>query len=206
MIDDILRRLSEAIAGDGRFLLVIAGSNGAGKSTFHDVYVRSLGLPFVNADLIARDLATGDPVERARRAGELAEDERRSLLGRGESFCMETVFSDPVGAKLGLLREARSAGYEVILVFVGIDGPDLASMRVAQRVAQGGHDVPEDRLRARFPRTLENLRRAIGEVDLALLLDNSDATSPFRPVARYERGLKVSKIRRLPPWAKGVVK
>ncbi|MBL8673746.1 MAG: hypothetical protein JNL07_02580 [Rhodospirillales bacterium] len=205
MIDDVLRRLSDAVAGDGRFLLVLAGSNGAGKSTFHDLYVRPLGLAFVNADLIARDLGIADPVARARRAGEVAEDERRSLLARGESFCMETVFSDPVGAKLGLLRDARRAGYEVVLLFIGIDGPDLSLLRVAQRVAQGGHDVPDDRLRARFPRTLENLKRAIGEVDMALLLDNSDAERPFRTVARYERGARVSRLRRLPPWAKGVV-
>ncbi len=204
MIEDILRRLTSGLPRGDRFLVVLAGSNGAGKSTFHDIYLRAFGLPFVNADLIAREIDVADPVERARRAGEIAEAERRSLLSRGESFCMETVFSDPAGAKLGFLRDARDDGYEVLLVFVGIDSPDLSLARVAQRVDQGGHDVPDDRLRARFPRTLRNLQRALGQVDIAVLLDNSDVDDPYRPVARYEHGKRVSKARRIPPWAKGI--
>lgn len=186
-------------------MLVLAGPNGAGKSTYHDVYLRALGLPLVNADLIARDLDVDDPVARVRQAAEIAEEERRLLIARGESFCMETVFSDPVGAKLDLLRDAQREGYEVILIFVGLESPELSRARVMQRVAQGGHDVPDDRLRSRFPRVLENLKGAVGFVDCALLLDNSDAQSPYRVIAFFERGKRRRKARQVPGWATGIV-
>jgi predicted ABC-type ATPase len=205
MIDDILRALAGQVAGDGRFILVLAGPNGAGKSTFHDLHVRPLGLPFVNADLIARDLEESDAEKRARAAATLADAERRQLVARGEAFCMETVFSDPAGAKLDFLRQARSAGYEVILVFIGLDSPELSLARVVQRVAQGGHDVPDERLKARYPRTLANLKAAIPAVDIALLLDNSDADVPYRFVALFEHGQRRKKARRLPAWARQIV-
>ncbi|HEX2890103.1 AAA family ATPase [Vineibacter terrae] len=204
MIDDILRTLAGHVAGDGRFILVLAGPNGAGKSTFHDLHVRPLGLPFVNADLIAGDLDTPDAAQRARQAAAQADAERQLLVTRGDAFCMETVFSDPVGAKLDFLRDAQRAGYEVILIFIGLQSAALSLARVVQRVAQGGHDVPEARLAARYPRTLANLQAAIGFVDIALLLDNSDVDLPYRFVALYERGRRRKKARRLPDWARPI--
>lgn len=205
MIDDILRTLAGRVAGDGKFILVLAGPNGAGKSTFHDLHVRSLGLPLVNADLIAHALRERNVERRARLAADMADAERREFVARGEAFCMETVFSDPVGAKLGFRREAQRTGYEIVLVFIGLDSPELSLARVVQRVAQGGHDVPDARLKARFPRTLANLRAAIASADVALLLDNSDADIPFRFVALYTGGRRRKKARRLPGWAKGIV-
>lgn len=205
MIDDILQALAGQIAGDGRFVLVLAGPNGAGKSTFYDLHVRPLGLPFVNADLIAGELDTPDGEARARAAATLADEERRQLVARGEAFCMETVFSDPVGAKLDFLREAQRQGYEIILIFIGLESPALSLARVVQRVGQGGHDVPEARLAARYPRTLANLAAAVAVVDIALLLDNSDVDVPFRFVALYERGRRRKKARRVPSWARKIV-
>lgn len=61
----------------------------------------------------------------------------------GLSFCTETVFSDPVGAKLGLLEEARTRGFAVFLIFIGLESPSLAVARVKQRVRHSGHDVPD---------------------------------------------------------------
>lgn len=119
---------------------------------------------------------------------------------------METIFSDPVGARLDLLRDAQREGYEVILVFVGLDSPDFSLARVMQRVGQGGHDMPDDRLRARFPRTLANLKVAVPFVDRALLLDNSDTRSPYRFVALFERGRRRRKARLTPSWAVEVLR
>jgi predicted ABC-type ATPase len=94
---------------------------------------------------------------------------------------METVFSDPSGDKLAFLREAMTAGYRVVLLFIGLDSPELSQARVIQRVAEGGHDVPDEKLFSRFPRTLENLARATSFVDEARLYDNSDARHPPIP-------------------------
>ena len=189
-------------------LVVVAGPNGSGKSTFVDAYLTDLGLPFVNADRVAQRLRDADPTATAeridRRAFTTAEALRRAFVAARLSFCTETVFSDPVGAKLGTLARARAGGFVVFLIFVGIDSPALSVARVAQRVQRGGHDVPDAKLHARFPRTLSNLRAAVAIVDEAYLFDNSSADHPYRIVAVYAGGKVVSQHPPLPGWTRGL--
>jgi predicted ABC-type ATPase len=190
---------------EGRWLIVVAGSNGSGKSTFFDLFLRAKGFRFVNVDLIAAGLPGGDPASISYRAAELADIERRALIARGDTFVMETVFSDPHGAKLGLLRDAKDAGYHVAFIFLGLDGPVLSSARVAQRVAQGGHDVPDEKLRARFPRTLANARSALKTADAGWVFDNSDAENPYRLVAITRDGRVVERGSPMPRWCKRIL-
>ena len=189
-------------------LLVVAGPNGAGKSTFFDEYLDGLRLPYVNADRIARILRKASPraapEEIDRRAFRESERLRKALLEASLSYCTETVFSDPVGAKLALLERARRRGFAVFLVFIGLDSPALSVARVKQRVEQGGHDIPDDRLHARFPRTLANLRAAVPLVDEAFLFDNSSSDAPYRMVAAYAGGKLVSQHPPLPAWTRGL--
>ena len=206
---------SEVIAQSQRLLIVLAGINGAGKSSLYDEYIDSPGglipasrdkLPFVNADLIARRLpATGDARADALHAASVAEQERQRLLASGASFCMETVFSDRSGSKLGFMAAARNRGYTVILLFVGLAAPDLAILRVAQRVRTGGHHVPPETVRERYPRTLINLARALPSVDLALIYDNSDADVPYRVLAAWRSGHQVLRTGDLPQWYRDVL-
>jgi predicted ABC-type ATPase len=155
----------------------------------------------VNADIIASELQM-DPYAAARAADAL----RRQLLEQRESFVFETVFSDPVGEKLGLLLDASSKGYNVVLCFIGISSPKVSDQRVAMRVSQGGHDVPADKLVARFPRTLANLRDAIHQLPLVLVFDNDDLKQPFRQVAIFQEGRLVRRKNRLPKWLSRVLK
>lgn len=189
-------------------LIFLAGPNGSGKTTFFEEYLAGLELPYVSADRIAGLLRAADAKASSeaidRRAFTEAEKLRIALVEAGLSFCTETVFSDPVGAKLGLLEAARRRGFAVFLVFIGLEGPALAIARVKQRVAHGGHDVPDDRLRARFPRTLANLRAAIPIVDAAFVFDNSSFDRPYRIVAVYERGQLMSQHPPLPQWTRGL--
>jgi predicted ABC-type ATPase len=189
-------------------LVVVAGPNGSGKSTFFDTYLAELGLPYVNADRVARQLRDADPGASAeridRRAFTTAEALRRALIAARLSFATETVFSDPVGAKLATIGKARARGFVVFLVFIGLAGPELSVARVRQRVEQGGHDVPDDKLHARFPRTLANLRAAVAIVDEAFVLDNSSADHPYRIVAVYAGGQVVSRHAPLPAWTRGL--
>jgi predicted ABC-type ATPase len=192
--------LGTILAIDQPRLVVIAGPNGAGKTTFYETFLASLPLPFVNADRIARTLAPEDPASIAYGAAEVADRERRELLALRRSFIMETVFSDPAGDKLGFLRDAQAAGYAVILLFVGIESPDLSILRVTQRVLEGGHDVPPDKLQQRFPRTQRNLAAALRFVAVAAVFDNSSLDQPYRHVATWHDGHEIFRDPAAPAW------
>ena len=184
---------------DARPIVVaVAGPNGAGKSTFHAAHLQPAGLRFVNADEVGRELGVG-----AYEAAEAAARIRLALLEQRESFVFETVFSDPVGDELAFLLRAEKAGYAVVLCFVGLEGPEQSEERVAMRVLQGGHDVPTEKLRERYPRTMGNLRKAIRELPHVLVFDNGDLARPFRKVAAFERGRTVERHPPLPRWMPG---
>ena len=208
MSPEIGAAIREVLARTEPVLVFLAGSNGAGKSTFFRDYLQLLGLPFLNADETARRLRdstlSNEAGEIERLAFEITERQRASLLSGRISFCTETVFSDPQGAKLDFLKQARAAGFTSFLVFIGLSDPQLSIARVMQRVEAGGHDVPDDKLRGRFPRTLANLREAIPIVDEAFLFDNSSDREPFRIVAVYSAGRVVHRADPLPAWAQGL--
>lgn len=177
-------------------VVAVAGPNGAGKTTFCDAHLRPAGLRHLNANLLARELDLGPYA-----AQRLADSLRRELVRRGESFVFETVFSDPVGEKVRWLRETTADGYHVVLCYVGISGTEQSEERVAMRVSQGGHDVPTEKLRERFPRSLANLARSVqGELPHVLVFDNSDIGNPFRRVAVFENGHAVEAVRPAPAW------
>lgn len=184
-----------------RLLIVVAGPNGAGKSTFVDTFLKPTGILIVSPDEVAKGLSPDSPEDVAYEAARVADTWRRDLAARGVSFCMETVFSDPGGDKLRFLRECQSGGYTVLLVFIGLESAELSLGRVIQRVEQGGHDVPDAKIEARFPRTFDNLRQALTFVDRALLFDNSSADRPFRFVAEFTSGKRLRRKGFAPSWA-----
>ena len=148
-------------------LHVLAGPNGSGKTTLVERVLRpATSLPFVNAE---------------------------HLIGSRQSFLAETVFSHH--SKVDLLRLARQADYRITLHVVLIP-VELAVARVRDRVAQGGHDVPEDKIRSRFARLWEHVAEAIGIADDAVVYDNSLARSPFRVIASFMNGKPVGP----PDW------
>ena len=176
-------------------VVAIAGPNGAGKSTFFSAFLKRTGLPFVNADVLANEHGL-DPYDAARAADVL----RRDFLARGVSFVFETVFSDPVGAKLGFLKEAEDAGFNVVLCFIGIADADVSEQRVCMRLEQGGHDVPVEKLRSRFPRTMVNLKKALHVLPHVFVYDNNDLSQPFRQIAYYRAGNQIQLSDEVPDW------
>jgi len=181
-------------------IVAIAGPNGAGKSTFFHAHLGNAGLRFVNADDIARELDVT-----AYEAARIADALRRELVLQRESFVFETVFSDPVGEKLAFLSEAVTAGYNVILTFIGVSGPETSEQRVAMRVSQGGQDVPSDKLVARFPRTIANLKAAIQTLPLVLIFDNSNLADPFRKIGEFRKGKPVLLAKPVPQWLRAAL-
>ena len=191
---------------------LLAGPNGAGKSTLYRSAVSAGLLPadaeFVNADLheAASLQHITDPEERSAHARAWANARRTACLVHGRSFVSETVFSHP--SKLALMRDARAAGFAVVLLVVCVNDPRQLLGRVAQRVAEGGHDVPPERILARYPRTLMYLQDAIPLADLAFLYDTSGAgrqgISGPKLVARWREGIWTWQVSRPPAWAKKV--
>ena len=94
------------------------------------------------------------------------------------------------------------AGYTVVLCYIGLTSSEISKERVAMRVAQGGHDVPAEKLKSRYPRTLRNLQAAIHELPHVLIFDNSDLRRPFRQVTVSHNGRWVRRSRRIPEWLK----
>ena len=170
---------------------LIAGINGAGKTTFYEEFLRpKLSAEFVNADVIARERWGDD-------AAELAATRRRELIERKRSFIAETVFSH--SSKLDLISELKAAGYRVHLIYVHVPLP-LARKRVATRRARGGHDVPDEKIRSRYPRLVANLLAAIPLVDRAYLYDNSRADRLHRHVMTFAEGRLVRLAPDPPRW------
>lgn len=138
-------------------VIILAGPNGAGKTTFAQEYLpNEADCPiFINADLIAAGLAPFSPEAAAIKAGKLMLEEMAIKFQARNSFAIETTLSGKAHAKH--IKNWRNAGYLVKLIFLKLDSADYAVKRVAQRVAHGGHQIPENTIRRRFEKGLWNL-------------------------------------------------
>ena len=154
-------------------VIIIAGPNGAGKTTFAREFLpNEAGCPqFINADLIAAGLSPFAPEVAAVKAARIMLESMTEFERRGESFAFETTLSGLAYARR--VRLWRAAGYHVTLFFLSLPNPQMAIERVAERVRQGGHDVPGDVIRRRFAAGLRNFERVYREaVDAWALYDN----------------------------------
>ena len=131
-------------------IIIIAGPNGAGKTTFAREFLpQEAGCPvFVNADLIAAGLSPFAPDRAAIQAGRLMLDAIAQHVTKRESFAFETTLSGLSYARQ--IPQWRQLGYRVELFFLSLPSADVAVQRVAVRVRQGGHDIPEATIRRRF--------------------------------------------------------
>lgn len=159
---------------DRKKILILAGPNGAGKTTFAREFLpNEANCPiFVNADLIAAGLSPFNPDAAAFRAGRLMLEEIASHAAAGRSFAFETTLSGLSYARM--IPRWRAEGYSVELYFLVLASPEEAIARVAKRVAQGGHDVPQGTIRRRFASGLCNFKVTYRQlVDYRRLFDNS---------------------------------
>jgi predicted ABC-type ATPase len=177
---------------------VLAGGNGAGKSTFYRLMLESKGLVFINADQIARHLDADNPEGKSYEAAIAAMSLFQKFANDGRSFCYETVFSHE--SKLELIERAKTAGYEVVLVYIHLVD-DLHELRVIQRVSEGGHSVDNAKIKTRLLRTVQHVRKASTLVDELMLFDNSSIESPFELIAHKHGDVLDVFIEPLPTWA-----
>jgi predicted ABC-type ATPase len=157
-------------------IVIIAGPNGAGKTTFAREFLpNEANCPtFINADLIAAGLAPFEPEAASIRAARLMLEETEDRVNNRRSFAFETTLSGRT--YLHKIRQWQKIGYHVKLLFLSLPNVDVALARVAARVAQGGHNVPEDIIRRRFESGLKNFDRIYKrQVDAWMLYDNSQS-------------------------------
>jgi len=179
-------------------LWLLAGGDGAGKSTFYRTRLAPSGLSFVNADIIAKLLYPQVPEAHSYRAAKLAGHLRLQLLLQGRSFCFETVFSHL--SKIDFVAHAKTLGYEIVLVFIHLCDPALNQARIAQRVSEGGHHVPADKVISRIPRTLSFVKKTLPLCDHVYILDNSRADNPFRQLVVIRNGCVAFRDDVMPDW------
>jgi predicted ABC-type ATPase len=141
-------------------VIIIAGPNGAGKTTFAREFLpQEADCPvFVNADLIAAGLSPFAPERAAIQAARLTLEAIAQHVARRENFAFETTLSGRAYARQ--IAQWRAMGYQVELFFLSLPSADMAVQRVAERVRQGGHNIPEATIRRRF----EAGRRLLTEV------------------------------------------
>ena len=140
-------------------IIIIAGPNGAGKTTFARDFlpVEAQTMRFINADLIAAGLAPFNPETASFKAGRLMLEEIDECVDAGHSFAFETTLSGL--AYLKKIAVWQHLGYQVKLWFLSLPNEDIAVSRVALRVSQGGHHIPEPVIRRRFKAGLANFHQ-----------------------------------------------
>lgn len=136
---------------------IIAGSNGAGKTTFATRFLPNYAacVNFINPDLIARGLSPFDPDVALAKAGRLVLERIAEMGERKKDFAFETTLSGR--SYIRVIRNLHTAGYRIHMFYLWIPGPELALLRIRERVQQGGHNVPDRDVRRRYGRTLGNL-------------------------------------------------
>lgn len=132
-------------------------------------------------------------------AAKQAEDLRYTALSNQQSLVFETVFSSP--EKIVFLRKAKQAGYFIRVIFVCTESPTINAARVAQRVMEGGHDVPIPKIISRYGKSIQNARHSFAIADQVYLYDNSRDGEKPRLIARISEGVKLNIIdESIPSW------
>lgn len=178
-------------------LTIIAGPNGSGKSTFTRNTRESLNVPFIDPDAEARKIRPEAPELAAVAAGKQAIKLARNYLDNNQIFAVETTLSG--NTYLKMMREAKQKEWEVNLIYIGIDNVEVNIDRVAQRVAQGGHNVPIEDIKRRYERSLQNLPTALQLADNVSIYDNSSPAG-HQNLLTIENGRINQQVPELPQW------
>ena len=171
-------------------LYIIAGCNGAGKTTASfTILPEVLGCKeFINADEIAKGLSPFQPESVAMQAGRIMLARMDELLQKGETFAFETTLATKSYKQK--IEWAQANGYEVTLLFFWLDSPNMAKKRVAQRVTEGGHSIPSETIERRYHNGITNLFAIyIDMVDICYIFDNSEGRKELIAQKEKHKGI-----------------
>ncbi|TWI03542.1 putative ABC-type ATPase [Luteimonas cucumeris] len=197
-------------------LYVLAGVNGAGKSSIGGYLLRQAGLDWFNPDTFARELIAATGCEQTEANAMAWQEGMRRLddaIAKGGHYAFETTLG---GRTVPARIKAATATHDVMIWFCGLSSPDQHIARVKARVAAGGHDIAEARIRERYPTALENLIALMPHLAHLQVYDNSvdaahgeaipDPVLVLETIAgRLVRPADLASLQRTPEWAKPVV-
>jgi predicted ABC-type ATPase len=197
-------------------IYVIAGVNGAGKSSVAGETFRQAGSDYYNPDEVARRLRAANPTLSQTEANSAAWREGVRLLKRAINEGLDFAFETTLGANTipRLLMKAAEAGIEIYVWYVGLESAELHITRVKNRVARGGHDISEADIRKRYERSRLNLIELLPVLRGLRMFDNSLEADPAKGeapkpvlVLALERGKirEPKNLARTPEWAKPIV-
>ncbi len=176
----------------------IVGPNGAGKSTIYKNFI----LPhvkdvFINADDIQRDELKDSSLEGSKNAARIANERRDHALKHKQSFVTESVFSHI--SRLEILRTAIDQGFNIFLYYVSLEKPELCVARVQTRTEKGGHNIPEDKIKARYERNGPIIKSAISLAHFSVVFDNTEVSNPLQQLV-FRNGNLCQIIRPTKSW------
>lgn len=175
--------------------ILIAGVNGAGKSTLYQSLPSLQAMPRINTDEIVREFGDWKAPADVVRAGKIALERLNRCLGQGITFNQETTLCGRTILKN--LKRAKEQGYFIELHYIGVESAEIAKDRVAARIRQGGHGIPEKDIERRYVETFQNLRIVLPHCNLAAFYDN---TVEFRRFAIYKDGKALRVSQPVPNW------
>jgi predicted ABC-type ATPase len=197
-------------------IYVLAGTNGAGKSSIGGAAIRERGADYFNPDEGTRRIRLANPRISEREANSAAWHEGKRLLEEAIAKRATFAFETTLGGKTitGLLLRALAKGIEVRIWYIGLATPELHIARVRARVARGGHDIPENRIQQRFEHSRINLIRLLPQLTELRLFDNSRDADPATGAAPFPllvlhvvegKIVAMCDIGDVPTWAKPIV-
>jgi predicted ABC-type ATPase len=197
-------------------LYVLAGTNGAGKSTIGGEALRQAGVDFFNPDQAAQRIRAAQPQLTQSEVNSAAWHQGRRLLERAIADHLDFAFETTLGGETmtQLLERAADTGFEIRIWYAGLATPELHIARVQKRVAKGGHDIPEVDVRRRYDQSRLNLIRLLPKLTELRVYDNSQEGDPDageEPVPKLLLHWRVGRIvapshfNSTPDWAKPIV-
>ena len=180
--------------------IIFAGVNGAGKSTFYNIYRKAGNLERINTDEIVRQFGNWSNPKDVLKAGKIAVERISNYFEKGISFNQETTLCGK--SIIRNIKKVKELDYRIELYFVGLESAEIAKERISHRVANGGHGIPDKDVERRYVESLENFKKVLSLVDVATVYDN---TIKFKQIAVYTNGDLITVKDNPPEWFKSVM-